>query len=87
MKSADQEGVASAIAVLPTLVRAMRHDPGLEGFHLHITNPQGSGVIDCKVTIEGDTTADRDKIKAKFPAKDGWTCTNTGDKTATCSNP
>ena len=92
-KSAEQkgnrayEGVASVIAALRKLVRKRRLDPGLERIDLHVKeHPQEPGVIYCKVDIKGDTKADRDAIKAKFPASEGWTCKNTGETTATCTN-
>jgi len=86
--------IAAAIDILPRLVRGrhFHHHDGLKGIEVSVGPARGDDdhdpeVIYCKVKIEGDTKADRDAIKAKFPSKDGWTCTNTGDKTATCTNP
>jgi hypothetical protein len=84
--------VAAGIEVLRRLVRGKHHRHGFKGIEVSVGPAKGGGeqepgVIYCKVKIEGDTPGDRDKIKGKFPAKEGWTCTNTGDKTATCTNP
>jgi hypothetical protein len=81
--------VVSAIAEsLRRLVRGRRFDPGLVRIDLNIKeDSQEPGVLECQVDIKGDTTADRDRILKKFPASEGWTCKNTGEKTATCTNP
>ena len=96
MKSAEQEverpddtvggDLAVAVDLLRRLVRGKSFDPGFGGLQVSVGEPE-PGVIECTVDITGDTPADRDAIKAKFKKKDGWTCTNTGDKTATCTNP
>ena len=81
--------VAAAIGVLRRVARGRVFDPGLDGIVVTIggEGEPGNFVVYCQVDIKGDTTADRDKIKKKFPKSEGWTCTNTGDTTATCKNP
>jgi hypothetical protein len=73
------------IDVMRRVVRGRSFGPGFDGISVSVGESK-PGVVYCKVDIEGDTAADRDKIKAKFKKSEGWTCKNTGDKTATCTN-
>jgi len=95
---ADEDLVSdltAAIDILPRLVRGRHFHPhdGVKGIEVSIGpakgDDQGSEVVYCTVSIKGDTSADRDAIlvKVKKALGPGWTCTNTGDKTAECSNP
>ena len=78
----------AVLGVFPTLVRGKSLDRGAADLDFQIgQDPKEPGVVYCKVDITGDNPADRDRIKAKFKASEGWTCKNTGDKTATCTNP
>jgi hypothetical protein len=87
----EASDLSAAIDILPRIVRGRRLPRGIKGVKVDVGPASGKGqepgVAYCKVTIEGDTTKDRDAIKAKFTKSEGWTCTNTGAKTATCTNP
>jgi hypothetical protein len=89
--AAKKKGDASLEAVLgvfPTILRGRSLDRGVQDLDFQVVqDPKEPGVVYCKVDITGDTRADRDAIKKKFKSSEGWTCTNTGDKTATCTNP
>jgi hypothetical protein len=78
--------VAAVIDLFPRIVRGRAFEPGFDGIKVSVEEPK-PGVVYCTVTIKGDTQADRDAIKAKFPESEGWKCKDTGKTTATCSNP
>jgi hypothetical protein len=95
---ADEDLVSDLTAVIDILPRLVRgrhfhHHDGVKGIEVSIGpakgDDQGPEVVYCKVSITGGTSAERDKIlgKVKKALGEGWTCTNTGDTTAECTNP
>lgn len=47
---------------------------------------QGTGVIECKITISGDTADDAFELAQPYDDA-GWTCTSSGETEVTCVSP
>jgi hypothetical protein len=88
---ADEDLASDVVAGIDVLERLThgKHLSRLESIRVSIgpAEPDQGGpkFAECQVDIKGDTKGDRDTIKKIFTDK-GWSCTNTGDKTATCTS-